>query len=1579
MAQELTLKIIAEGKNIKLVTGQVDKLGKEVKNTGNSMKNAGKQQDQFFNKQQKGVIGVANGTKSFSKMQQTIGSGSSGLVGAYATLAANVFAATAMFNALRGAARFDALTQGLEAMGNQSGQTLSVMARGLKEITEGAISTEEAFRSAALGASGGFGAKELGGLAKIAKGASLALGRDLGDAFDRLTRGAIKLEPEILDELGIMVRLDDAVEKYAATIGKSASSLTQMERRQAFMNEILVQGEQKFGGIANAVDTNPFDRLAGALADLSEKLLSFINNSGVTAFIEILSKNMFALAGAATLVASTFAKQMLPVLAEGGSRALATAKNLKIASRAAAEQAKSQVAGKRAALSDNMGGKVYKKLVKNLKDGTASTKEFEQAKKSLRATESRLQSQLDLNRINGEKSRKLKAGEKKDKLDLIALTKQEIVSVQQLQLAQQGQGAAFIASKTASAGARAQGTASGLLGEMSGKTGLGGFKALPDMLGKAQKSARRYKLELMSANKVTSSTGRVHIPKLSKALAHTKGFFFQAGLSAKLFGAALLNAIPVIGQIIFFAGLIGGVISNAMKTPETEALKKAQENLRDVLDSLPGKVEAFERAQLLLSNPALRITQSYSILSGTIDEAVKTMDDLLKKEKEVAKAEERKKDASVEFSGFSGGAEDDFGALAGRGSALGEAGEMTSFYEQQVAGVLKATHRFSEAQVDVLGGLVNKPQFKTFADIMRSGLFPDLEKDFDLAGLIAAGKPVAEILDLMSDALRDTQEATKGIGPSLVGLAEAFKTADIAFSKFFQTGVKKTPYDQIKKNMQEVVNNINKVREELGNEKTPEGQFKEMQMETAIGVGAALTGAGSMVGTVLGPEFRAAQDRAIKNGETRAKLAAELVILQDKEGVTTKEIADLKGKIAVATGNQENAEFSLGKHYTKNAQSALTQLEILQEQGLTTANIVKKEESRAKLLKATIMTGAASGLQIDFQNSALEKQNDYLTNQITFWTTIAEKEPEGTERRAQLDAFIVGLQQKQQKNKENIMSVEERSFQVTKASLAIRTKELAAEKAIASLIAQKTADLAIINEFENFGVKDPLTKFKAEVQAAKDKKKFAVEEANIKMLTLQAETDVIKARYELLALELDKEGKGDLAAKVRASAGALDQATEKQREVLQKTADMAGITMQASITKAFTSALSTANTAQAIGLLSEVTAARAGNAYDAAVKKAGQDAFDLTMNMGGDEQSAEMDRKLAEARAKKPGGEGDVAKNEAAKLTGSDVFQGIQGGLAELAKLGPEGELIQTAVNGIASIGVNFKILGEDGGTAAQKATAAMGIISAMGAIMAASSKAKIANIDREIDAEKKRDGKSKESLSKIAGMEKKKEQLARKAFEMSKKMQIASAIISTASAVVGALGMKPAGPWNIPFAIAMGAMGLAQIAMIQKTSFQGAGSGGGGVSVPQEISVGKRNSSVDVAKGVTGGETAFLRGERGIGSNANSFTPGGAAGMRKGYAAGGEIMVGEKGPEIIQPTQSGFNVIPNDKMGGGTTNANFTINAIDAAGVEEVLTQQRGNIIQMIRDAAHEHGEEFIEGVNTSSYDATNGEGGGY
>ena len=162
--------------------------------------------------------------------------------------------------------------------------------------------------------------------------------------------------------------------------------------------------------------------------------------------------------------------------------------------------------------------------------------------------------------------------------------------------------------------------------------------------------------------------------------------------------------------------------------------------------------------------------------------------------------------------------------------------------------------------------------------------------------------------------------------------------------------------------------------------------------------------------------------------------------------------------------------------------------------------------------------------------------------------------------------------------------------------------------------------------------------------------------------------------------------------------------------------------------------------------------------------------------------------------------------------------------------------------------------------------------------------------------------------------------------------------------------------------------MGMAQISMIKKQTFQG-GSSGEGTAKPQAITIGKRDNKVDVSQGATSGELSYLRGAKGIGSSANNFNAtGGAAGLR-GYANGGSgILVGERGPEVMSPSVP-VDVYANDKLGSGTTNANFTINAVDAAGVEEVLTQQRGNIINMIREAAHEHGEEFIEAVNTGSY----------
>jgi hypothetical protein len=277
------------------------------------------------------------------------------------------------------------------------------------------------------------------------------------------------------------------------------------------------------------------------------------------------------------------------------------------------------------------------------------------------------------------------------------------------------------------------------------------------------------------------------------------------------------------------------------------------------------------------------------------------------------------------------------------------------------------------------------------------------------------------------------------------------------------------------------------------------------------------------------------------------------------------------------------------------------------------------------------------------------------------------------------------------------------------------------------------------------------------------------------------------------------------------------------------------------------------------------------------------------------------------------------------------------------------------------------QVFGKEGATAGEKVKAISGTLKAVGSAIMASSKAQSAEIQSQIDMEEKRDGKSAKSLAKIKAMKAKQTAIEKKAFEQNKKIQLANAVINGLAAIQSGFATQP----FFPMGLAMGGMAVAMTAMqikaIQSQSFQG-GAASSPAAVPSNISVGKRDNKVDTSRGSTGGELAYLRGNQGIGSNANNFRPSGAAGM-KSYASGGEILVGERGPEVVTPTLNGYNVIPNDKLGGGASNVNFTINAVDAAGVEQLLVAQRGNIIGMIREAANEHGEEFMEGVNTNSY----------
>ena len=232
----IDIKIGVDGTpQLKASTKAVDQQTKAINRQDKANKRANRGRKDTNQRMEKGVIGVANQTKSFSKMSQTMdgGGGAGGLVRAYALLAANVFALSMAFGVLSRSAQVDTLTQSMERLEVVSGKAIRGLARDLQEASGYGMDFADSMRATSLALSAGFDSSTVSDLAEVARNASVSLGRNMADGLDRIFRGVIKVEPELLDEIGLFVRVREASAKYASTIGVAAADLSEFQKRQA--------------------------------------------------------------------------------------------------------------------------------------------------------------------------------------------------------------------------------------------------------------------------------------------------------------------------------------------------------------------------------------------------------------------------------------------------------------------------------------------------------------------------------------------------------------------------------------------------------------------------------------------------------------------------------------------------------------------------------------------------------------------------------------------------------------------------------------------------------------------------------------------------------------------------------------------------------------------------------------------------------------------------------------------------------------------------------------------------------------------------------------------------------------------------------------------------------------------------------------------------------------------------------------------------------------------------------------------------------------------------------------------------
>lgn len=1561
MANKVAFEVVVTSKGFKVVQQEQGKLAKNIEKTDQKTKNLDKTQQKNYGRQKQGVIQTANQTKNFSKLSQTIGgSGGTSLVGAYATLAANVFAASAAFNALSRAAEFQKLREGLEIVGNQSGRTLSILADNLREATGMALTLEEASSAAALGISGGFGEVELEGLAKVAKGAALTLGRSLPDAFDRLTRGAIKLEPEILDELGIMVRLDDAVEKYAAKLGKSASALTQMERRTAFMNEILEQGTAKFGDIADAADPTAYQVLGATFGDLTKNIFTFFNETlMLNSIIGVLGNSTTALFGTMLIFGSTIATQIVPALGTMSQKAAERAAQSAIDSKAFVKESRAEVLNiKKKSKEFQLGSKTYVKG-QNMQ-GTAVDK-LNAKIKALEAQQKRRKASLEVNFKQNEVLMQQKVKE-------LGLIDQQILREKRLLAIKQGSGKAQIASKLSKADAVFQGRQAQAIQKFTkGEIGIGAAMALN------AKAFEKKKKRTLDAIKNAGG--------FTKANEKLKLMFGGLTKNLGVLTAGFVKFLPLIGAITVAIGIAALVFDRFYNTKERKAYNKSFKELGTILDGLPDKAKEYNKA-IAAAGPAGALQlRSTAILSNQITEINDKLKEAVEKRDELGESGIAD-GLNIAASNIIGNIKID--PRGGATSTLERTKveleqlkklfgvEMENIADGSLTTLLTAFSISGSAEVKALKGLLTS-KIPAYADAANASIG-------EFNRLLSEGKAEEALIEA-GNIVDSLQDKFGGLNGAIKGFSMALADAEKIGSQFIQKFLPKTATSDIINSFDTFAKGITSIEEET----------KKSGVSTAGTLAAAFSATGASVGSLLGGTFIGLQkdfnlaksqlDTAKAEQENFAKLATEAQErIAAKAGFTssiaggtaTKQMSSsLAGDTADAQANFDarigplNEEGLRAFHDTRDVLIEINKLEILRKKKLEQIKNIQKLSKG--LMGFTVTAGT-------IQNQVLDKQLGLRKDTFNTGNRILANQLNITKEAEEELGLVGALRAKRESmlgNKEKALEISKIDLQLQEAENIILQQRLNRAQKIANIdnasIAVRKTALKALERQVSFEAKitktrlereaielgnkkaDPIATLVAEVQAEQHKKSIAKEKADIELASARVQRALLEAQIKALVNTGNMNPFDGFDA-----IDDLDKAFDGMERQLLKEVNNAEETAVPALEKAFGKAfggdLVSKNLSKGI-MAAFLSSAGAIQTLDQQLLVAGSTLRDFGATMV---ETFGEDGAVVGALGNFSASMVEFGPKLAASFDAIDKATGPQ------SILGPDG--VKTTVEGLSEYSSGLL-------KTAAKAEMVGSVIGQMGSLMKADSDRRIAMVDQNIEAEKRLDGKSAGSLAKIAAMEKKKETLQRKSFETQKKIQMAQVIASTAAAVMQTMAASGVGFFATPLAMVVAAMGAAQLAIIKKTQFNGGSSEAPSVGGTALSIGGGRDNKVDVSQGASSGELAYLRGGRGVGSNANNFTPGGAMG-RKGYAAGG-MLVGERGPEVVTKEE----IIPNYALGGGgTTSVTFNVTAMDGQSVENMLFDQQGNIIQMIRDAANDNGEGFLETVDSSVYNGSGG-----
>ena len=115
---------------------------------------------------------------------------------------------------------------------------------------------------------------EMAEMFDIAQRLGRALGRDTASSVESLITGIGRQSRLMLDNIGIIVKADEAYKSYADSLGISVDELTDADKKQAFLTATMESARAKIESLGDEVLTNQdaYDKLTASASNLSTEL-----------------------------------------------------------------------------------------------------------------------------------------------------------------------------------------------------------------------------------------------------------------------------------------------------------------------------------------------------------------------------------------------------------------------------------------------------------------------------------------------------------------------------------------------------------------------------------------------------------------------------------------------------------------------------------------------------------------------------------------------------------------------------------------------------------------------------------------------------------------------------------------------------------------------------------------------------------------------------------------------------------------------------------------------------------------------------------------------------------------------------------------------------------------------------------------------------------------------------------------------------------------------------------------------------------------------------------------------------------